>query len=62
MKQLTHLRHSDKFTDLIVSEIIKSLPWEVFLLNLLNNLLRNFSELSERAHRLPPNNMTRNKV
>ena len=35
MKQLTHLRHSDKFTNLIVSEIIKSLPWEVFLLNLL---------------------------
>ena len=41
-------------TNLIVVEVIETLEWEVFLLNLLDHLLWQLLELSQWRHGLPP--------
>lgn len=43
-----------KLTDLVVVEVIQTLEGEVLLLDLLDHLLRQLLELSQRRHRLPP--------
>lgn len=41
-------------TDLVVVEVVQTLEGEVLLLDLLDHLLRQLLELSQRRHRLPP--------
>lgn len=56
-------RDKDGFprTDLIMIQVIQTLKGEVFLLNLLHYFLREFPELAQRTHGLPPTQV-RNKT
>jgi hypothetical protein len=46
-------RHSQKFSDLVRSQIVETLKRKTFLFDLLDNVKRNFLKLSQRTHRLP---------
>lgn len=46
----THLRHSDQFPDLGVTQIVESVPGKVLLLDPTNHILWQFLELSQWSH------------
>ena len=56
---LAHLGHADQLPNLIVTQIVETLPGKVFLLDPPNDIIRQFLELSEGSHGLPPGKGTR---
>ena len=53
-KMHAYLGHANQLADLVVVEVVESLPRERFLLDLLDDFLRDLAELSQWRHRLPP--------
>src|SRR6218665_566790 len=55
---LSVLWDADELSDLVFVEVVESLPWDVLLLQLPQDVLRDLPELTQRSHRLPPAQQT----
>ena len=54
MQRLAVLWDADQLSDLVLVEVVESLPRDVLLLELSQDVLRDLLELTQRRHRLPP--------